>query len=132
MLQAVNSRYQDLMGVTIYNTLSRQKEAFEPLTPNPGEDVLLWGDCLRLLPPRSRAFVHCVGYGFVATFPGAAMTCAMSKTLPILTIKFSIALVKKILRWKRLPRNIRAAYFEDMARLNILEADEYTYATHTN
>ena len=24
-----------------------------------------------------------------------------------------------------------AAYFEDMARLNILEADEYTYATHT-
>ena len=24
-----------------------------------------------------------------------------------------------------------AAYFEDMARLNVLEADEYTYATHT-
>ncbi|MBE9062684.1 cysteine--tRNA ligase [cf. Phormidesmis sp. LEGE 11477] len=118
------------MSVAIYNTLSRQKEAFEPLTPNQVTmyccGVTVYDYC-HLGHARSyivwdtiRRYLSWRGYDvrYVQNF-----TDIDDKILNrARNEKSSMGAVAE---------KYTAAYFEDMARLNILEADEYTYATHT-
>ncbi len=118
------------MSVAIYNTLSRQKEAFKTLMPNQVKmyccGVTVYDYC-HLGHARSyivwdtvRRYLSWRGYDvfYVQNF-----TDIDDKILNrAREEKSSMEAVAK---------EYTAAYFEDMARLNILEADEYTYATHT-
>ena len=118
------------MSVAIYNTLSRQKEAFNPLVPNEVKmyccGVTVYDYC-HLGHARSyivwdtvRRYLSWRGYDvrYVQNF-----TDIDDKILNrAREEKSSMEAVAK---------KYTAAYFEDMTRLNVLEADEYTYATHT-
>ena len=118
------------MSVAIYNTLSRQKEAFEPLTPHQVTmyccGVTVYDYC-HLGHARSyivwdtiRRYLSWRGYNvrYVQNF-----TDIDDKILNRARQEKS--------SMEAIAKEYTAAYFEDMARLNILEADEYTYATHT-
>lgn len=118
------------MSVHLYNTLSRQKETLETLTPNRVEiyccgvtvydychlgharSYIVWDTIRRYLMWRGYA-VH-----YVQNF-----TDIDDKILNRARAEQS--------SMEAVAQKYTAAYFEDMARLNILEADEYTYATHT-
>ncbi|EDX84636.1 cysteinyl-tRNA synthetase [Synechococcus sp. PCC 7335] len=118
------------MSVVIYNTLSRQKEAFKPLSP---EQVTMYCcgvtvyDYCHLGHARSyivwdtiRRYLSWRGYNvrYVQNF-----TDIDDKILNRARQENS--------SMEAVAKEYTTAYFEDMARLNILEADEYTYATHT-
>lgn len=118
------------MSVAIYNTLSRQKEAFKPLLPNEVKmyccGVTVYDYC-HLGHARSyivwdtvRRYLSWRGYNvrYVQNF-----TDIDDKILNRAREEES--------SMKAVAEKYTAAYLEDMARLNILEADEYTYATHT-
>ncbi len=118
------------MSVAIYNTLSRQKEAFEPLSANQVKmyccGVTVYDYC-HLGHARSyivwdtvRRYLSWRGYDvrYVQNF-----TDIDDKILNRARRENS--------SMEAVAKEYTAAYFEDMARLNILEADEYTYATHT-
>ncbi len=118
------------MSVAIYNTLSRQKEAFKPLLPNQVKmyccGVTVYDYC-HLGHARSyivwdtvRRYLNWRGYNvrYVQNF-----TDIDDKILNRARQEKS--------SMEAVAEKYTAAYFEDMARLNILEADEYTYATHT-
>ena len=118
------------MSVAIYNTLSRQKEAFDPLSPNQVKmyccGVTVYNYC-HLGHARSyivwdtvRRYLSWRGYDvrYVQNF-----TDIDDKILNRARQENS--------SMKAVASKYTDAYFEDMARLNILEADEYTYATHT-
>ena len=118
------------MSVAIYNTLSRQKEAFKTLLPNQVKmyccGVTVYDYC-HLGHARSyivwdtvRRYLAWRGYDvrYVQNFTDIDdkilnRACQENSSMTAVAEKYA------------------AAYFEDMARLNILEADEYTYATHT-
>ncbi|MBE9080475.1 cysteine--tRNA ligase [Romeria aff. gracilis LEGE 07310] len=118
------------MSVYLYNSLSRQKEPLETLTPNQVEiyccgvtvydychlgharSYIVWDTIRRYLMWRGYA-VH-----YVQNF-----TDIDDKILNRARAEQS--------SMETVAQKYTAAYFEDMARLNILEADEYTYATHT-
>ncbi len=118
------------MSVAIYNTLSRQKEAFKTLLPNQvkmyccgvtvydychlghARSYIVWDTVRRYLAWRGYDVRYVQNFTDIddkilnrARQESSSMTAVAEK--------------------------YTAAYFEDMARLNILEADEYTYATHT-
>lgn len=118
------------MSVAIYNTLSRQKEAFKPLRPNQVKmyccGVTVYDYC-HLGHARSyivwdtvRRYLSWRGYNvrYVQNF-----TDIDDKILNRARQENS--------SMKAVASKYTDAYFEDMARLNIVEADEYTYATHT-
>ncbi|MGB3292707.1 MAG: cysteine--tRNA ligase [Phormidesmis sp.] len=118
------------MSVAIYNTLSRQKEAFKTLLPNQVKmyccGVTVYDYC-HLGHARSyivwdtvRRYLNWRGYDvrYVQNF-----TDIDDKILNRAHQEHS--------SMEAVAKTYTAAYFEDMARLNILEADEYTYATHT-
>ncbi len=118
------------MSVAIYNTLSRQKEAFEPLTSNQVKmyccGVTVYDYC-HLGHARSyivwdtvRRYLSWRGYDvrYVQNFTD-------------IDDKILNRARKENSSMEAVAKEYTAAYFEDMARLNILEADEYTYATHT-
>ena len=118
------------MSVALYNTLSRQKEAFKTLTPNQVKmyccGVTVYDYC-HLGHARSyivwdtiRRYLSWRGYDvrYVQNF-----TDIDDKILNRARQEKS--------SMKAIAEEYTAAYFEDMARLNVLEADEYTYATHT-
>ncbi len=118
------------MSVAIYNTLSRQKEAFEPLTPNQVKmyccGVTVYDYC-HLGHARSyivwdtvRRYLSWRGYNvrYVQNFTD-------------IDDKILNRARKENSSMEAVAKEYTAAYFEDMTRLNILEADEYTYATHT-
>lgn len=118
------------MSVAIYNTLSRQKEALRTLVPNEVKiyccGVTVYDYC-HLGHARSyivwdtvRRYLSWRGYSvrYVQNF-----TDIDDKILNRARQEDSSMEV--------VAKAYTAAYFEDMARLNILEADEYTYATHT-
>ncbi len=118
------------MSVAIYNTLSRQKEAFEPLTPNQVKmyccGVTVYDYC-HLGHARSyivwdtvRRYLSWRGYD----------VCYVQNFTDI-DDKILNRARKENSSMEAVSKQYTAAYFEDMARLNILEADEYTYATHT-
>lgn len=118
------------MSVAIYNTLSRTKEAFETLTPNQVKiyccGVTVYDYC-HLGHARSyivwdtiRRYLSWRGYNvrYVQNFTD-------------IDDKILNRARKEQSSMEAVAKEYTAAYFEDMARLNILEADEYTYATHT-
>jgi cysteinyl-tRNA synthetase len=118
------------MSVAIYNTLSRKKEAFTTLLPNQVKmyccGVTVYDYC-HLGHARSyivwdtvRRYLSWSGYDvrYVQNF-----TDIDDKILNRARQENS--------SMEAVAQEFTAAYFEDMARLNILEADEYTYATHT-
>ena len=118
------------MSVTLYNTLSRQKEAFKTLTPNQVKmyccGVTVYDYC-HLGHARSyivwdtiRRYLSWRGYDvrYVQNFTD-------------IDDKILNRARKEKSSMKAVAEEYTAAYFEDMTRLNVLEADEYTYATHT-
>jgi cysteinyl-tRNA synthetase len=118
------------MSVTLYNTLSRKKEAFKTLLPNQVKmyccGVTVYDYC-HLGHARSyivwdtvRRYLKWRGYEvrYIQNF-----TDIDDKILNRAHQENS--------SMEAVAQTFTAAYFEDMARLNILEADEYTYATHT-
>ncbi len=118
------------MSVALYNTLSRQKEAFETLTPNQVKmyccGVTVYDYC-HLGHARSyivwdtiRRYLSWRGYDvrYVQNFTD-------------IDDKILNRARKEQSSMEAIAQQYTAAYFEDMARLNVLEADEYTYATHT-
>lgn len=118
------------MSVAIYNTLSRQKEAFKTLVPHQvkmyccgvtvydychlghARSYIVWDTVRRYL--SWRGYEVCYVQNFTDIDDKILNRARQEKS--------SMEAVAK---------EFTAAYFEDMARLNILEADEYTYATHT-
>ncbi|MEN8444644.1 MAG: cysteine--tRNA ligase [Cyanobacteria bacterium J06555_13] len=118
------------MSVAIYNTLSREKEAFKTLTENQVKmyccGVTVYDYC-HLGHARSyivwdtvRRYLSWRGYDvrYVQNFTD-------------IDDKILNRARKENSSMEAVAKEYTAAYFEDMARLNILEADEYTYATHT-
>ncbi len=118
------------MSVALYNTLSRQKEAFKTLTPNQVKmyccGVTVYDYC-HLGHARSyivwdtiRRYLSWRGYDvrYVQNFTD-------------IDDKILNRARKEKSSMGAIAQQYTAAYFEDMARLNVLEADEYTYATHT-
>ena len=118
------------MSVALYNTLSRQKEAFKTLTPNQVKmyccGVTVYDYC-HLGHARSyivwdtiRRYLSWRGYDvrYVQNFTD-------------IDDKILNRARKEKSSMKAVAEEYTAAYFEDMKRLNVLEADEYTYATHT-
>ncbi|MGP1374661.1 MAG: cysteine--tRNA ligase [Almyronema sp.] len=118
------------MSLAIYNSLTRRKEPFTPIEPGQVRmyccGVTVYDYC-HLGHARSyivwdtvRRYLQWSGYSvhYVQNF-----TDIDDKILnKARQENSSMAAVAQ---------RFTAAYFEDMARLNILEADEYTYATHT-
>ncbi|MEO0705274.1 MAG: cysteine--tRNA ligase [Cyanobacteria bacterium J06649_5] len=118
------------MSVAIYNTLSRQKEAFKTLVPNQVKmyccGVTVYDYC-HLGHARSyivwdtiRRYLGWRGYDvrYVQNFTD-------------IDDKILNRARKENSSMEAVAKEYTAAYFEDMARLNILEASEYTYATQT-
>ncbi len=117
------------MSLTLYNTLTRRKETFEPLTPGQVKmyccGVTVYDYC-HLGHARSyivwdvvRRYLQWLGYQvrYVQNFTDIDdkilnRAKAEGSTMQAVAEKFT------------------AAYFEDMARLNVLPADEYPRATH--
>ncbi|MGB7084636.1 MAG: cysteine--tRNA ligase, partial [Phormidesmis sp.] len=118
------------MSVAIYNTLSRQKEALETLAPNQVKmyccGVTVYDYCHL---GHARSYIVWDTVRRYLSWRGYKVRYVQNFT----------DIDDKILNRARQEKSsmeavaeaYTAAYFEDMARLNILEADEYTYATHT-
>lgn len=118
------------MSLTLYNTLSRKKEAFEPLEPG-------------------KVKMYCCGVTvYDYSHLGHARCYIVWDTVRryLLWRGFDVHYVQnftdiddKILNrakaenssMQTVAERYTQAYLEDMARLNVLEADEYTYATRT-
>ncbi len=118
------------MPLTLYNTLTRRKEPFEPLTAGRvslyccgvtvydychlghARSYIVWDTVRRYLEWRGYAVRYVQNFTDIddkilrrAVQEGSSMTAVSEKYIQ--------------------------AYFEDMARLNVREADEYPRATHT-
>ncbi|NJM96197.1 MAG: cysteine--tRNA ligase [Phormidesmis sp. RL_2_1] len=118
------------MTVVIYNTLSRQKEVFNTLLPNQVKmyccGVTVYDYCHL---GHARSYIVWDTIRRYLSWRGYEVHYVQNFT----------DIDDKILNRARqenssmaaIAQAYTAAYFEDMARLNILEADEYTYATHT-
>jgi cysteinyl-tRNA synthetase len=118
------------MTITLYNTLTRRKEPFEPIEPGK----------VRMYCCGITVYDHC--------HLGHARTCIIWDTArrylkwcgyQVQYVQNFTDIDDKILnRARREGTSMEAisdrfiqAYFEDMARLNVLEADAYPRATHT-
>ncbi len=118
------------MSVVIYNTLSRQKEAFKPLTDTQvkmyccgvtvydychlghARSYIVWDTIRRYLAWRGYSVRYVQNF---TDIDDKILNRARQENASMETVA----------------KTYTTAYFEDMERLNILEADEYTYATHT-
>ncbi|WP_017297135.1 cysteine--tRNA ligase [Nodosilinea nodulosa] len=118
------------MSVVLYNTLTRQKEPFEPLEPG-------------------RVKIYCCGVTvYDYSHLGHARSSIVWDTVRryLMWRGYAVRYVQnftdiddKILNraktehssMQTVAERYTQAYLEDMVRLNVLEADEYTYATKT-
>ncbi|MEL6551879.1 MAG: cysteine--tRNA ligase [Cyanobacteria bacterium J06621_11] len=118
------------MSVAIYNTLSRQKEAFETLTPNQVKmyccGVTVYDYCHL---GHARSYIVWDTIRRYLTWRGYSVRYIQNFT--DIDDKILNRAKKEKSSMEAVAKEYTEAYFEDMARLNILEADEYTYATHT-
>ncbi|MEL7330806.1 MAG: cysteine--tRNA ligase [Cyanobacteria bacterium J06560_2] len=118
------------MSVAIYNTLSRQKEAFETLTPNRVSmyccGVTVYDYCHL---GHARSYIVWDTIRRYLSWRGYSVRYVQNFT--DIDDKILNRARKESSSMEAVSKEYTAAYFEDMARLNILEADEYTYATHT-
>jgi cysteinyl-tRNA synthetase len=118
------------MSLTIYNTLTRREEPFETLTPGKVNiyccGVTVYDYChlgharCYIVWDTVRRYLMWRGYGvrYVQNF-----TDIDDKILNRARQEGSTM--------QAVAERFTQAYFEDMARLNVLEADEYPRATHT-
>lgn len=118
------------MSVVIYNTLSRRKEPFNPLEPGTAKiyccGVTVYDYChlgharCYVVWDTVRRYLQWRGYDvhYVQNFTD-------------IDDKILNRARKEGTTMEAISQRFIEAYHEDMARLNILEADEYTYATHT-
>lgn len=118
------------MSVAIYNTLSRQKEAFDPLSPNQVKmyccGVTVYDYCHL---GHARSYIVWDTVRRYLTWRGYEVRYVQNFT--DIDDKILNRARQEKTSMEAVAKAYTAAYFEDMARLNILEADEYTYATHT-
>ncbi len=118
------------MSVAIYNTLSRQKEAFQTLLPNQVKmyccGVTVYDYCHL---GHARSYIVWDTVRRYLTWRGYDVCYVQNFT--DIDDKILNRARQEGSSMKAVAEKYTAAYFEDMARLNILEADEYTYATHT-
>ncbi|ESA36127.1 cysteinyl-trna synthetase [Leptolyngbya sp. Heron Island J] len=118
------------MSVVLYNTLSRRKEPFQPLTAGTAKiyccGVTVYDYChlgharCYVVWDTVRRYLQWRGYDvhYVQNFTD-------------IDDKILNRARKEGITMEAVSQRFIEAYHEDMARLNILEADEYTYATHT-
>ena len=118
------------MSVVLYNTLSRRKEPFQPLTAGTAKiyccGVTVYDYChlgharCYVVWDIVRRYLQWRGYDvhYVQNFTD-------------IDDKILNRARKEATTMEAISQRYIQAYHEDMARLNILEADEYTYATHT-
>ncbi|MBX2863071.1 MAG: cysteine--tRNA ligase [Leptolyngbyaceae cyanobacterium MAG.088] len=118
------------MSVVIYNTLSRRKEPFQPLEAGTAKiyccGVTVYDYChlgharCYVVWDTVRRYLRWRGYNvhYVQNFTD-------------IDDKILNRARKEGTTMEAISQRFIEAYHEDMARLNILEADEYTYATHT-
>ena len=118
------------MSVALYNTLSRQKEAFETLTP----------DRVKMYCCGVTVYDYChLGHARSYIVWDTIRRYLSWRGYDVQYVQNFTDIDDKILNRARkekssmgaIAQQYTTAYFEDMARLNVLEADEYTYATHT-
>ncbi|MEO1635937.1 MAG: cysteine--tRNA ligase [Cyanobacteria bacterium J06631_9] len=118
------------MSVAIYNTLSRQKEAFKTLIPQQVKmyccGVTVYDYCHL---GHARSYIVWDTIRRYLTWRGYDVRYIQNFT--DIDDKILNRARKEGSSMEAVAQEYTAAYFEDMARLNILEADEYTYATHT-
>lgn len=118
------------MSLTLYNTLSRRKESFTPLTPG---QVKMY--CCGVT-----VYDYChLGHARSYIVWDTVRRYLMWRGFQVRYVQNFTDIDDKILNrakqeggtMQTVADRYTQAYFEDMARLNILEADVYTYATHT-
>ncbi len=118
------------MSLVLYNTLSRRKEPFQPLVAGTAKiyccGVTVYDYChlgharCYVVWDTIRRYLRWRGYDvhYVQNFTD-------------IDDKILNRARKEGTTMEAVSQRFIEAYHEDMARLNILEADEYTYATHT-
>ena len=118
------------MSVVVYNTLSRRKEPFQPLEAGAAKlyccGVTVYDYChlgharCYVVWDTVRRYLQWRGYDvfYVQNFTD-------------IDDKILNRARKEGTTMEAISQRFIEAYHEDMVRLNILEADEYTYATHT-
>lgn len=118
------------MSLALYNTLSRRKEAFVPLEPG----------VVKMYCCGVTVYDYChLGHARSYIVWDTVRRYLMWRGLQVRYVQNFTDIDDKILNRARaegttmeaIAQRYTQAYFEDMARLNILEADVYTYATHT-
>ncbi|MEM7063112.1 MAG: cysteine--tRNA ligase [Cyanobacteria bacterium P01_B01_bin.77] len=118
------------MSVVVYNTLSRSKEAFQPL-----EDGKVKIYCCGVT-----VYDYChLGHARCYVVWDTVRRYLQWRGYDVYYVQNFTDIDDKILNRARkesttmeaISQKYIKAYHEDMARLNILEADQYTYATHT-
>ena len=119
------------MSVVLYNTLSRHKEPFQPLTPGTAKiyccGVTVYDYChlgharCYIVWDTVRRYLQWRGYDvhYVQNFTD-------------IDDKILNRARREGTTMEAISQRYIAAYHDDMARLNILDADEYTYATRTS
>ncbi len=118
------------MALQLYNTLTRKKEAFEPLEPGKVNmyccGVTVYDYCHL---GHARCYVAWDVLRRYLTWRGYEVTYVQNFT------DIDDKILKRALTEKSSMEEVSekyiAAYMEDMARLNVLEADQYPRATHT-
>ena len=118
------------MSVVVYNTLSRRKEPFQPLKEGTA----------RIYCCGVTVYDYChLGHARCYIVWDTVRRYLQWRGYSVLYVQNFTDIDDKILNRARkegttmeaISQRFIKAYHEDMARLNILEADEYTYATHT-
>jgi cysteinyl-tRNA synthetase len=118
------------MSLTLYNTLTRQKECFEPLEAKK----------VRMYCCGVTVYDYChLGHARSYIVWDIVRRYLTWRGFDVRYVQNFTDIDDKILKrakaegstMEAISERFIAAYFEDMARLNILEADEYPRATHT-
>ena len=118
------------MSLVLYNTLTRRKEPFEPLLPG---QVSMYCCGVTVYDHSHLGHARCyVAWDTVRRY-------LMWRGYHVHYVQNFTDIDDKILNrakaenssMQSVAERFTQAYFEDMARLNVLEADEYTYATKT-
>ncbi|MEB3272722.1 MAG: cysteine--tRNA ligase [Prochlorothrix sp.] len=120
------------MALTLYNSLTRRKEPFQPLDPD-GQQVKLY--CCGVT-----VYDYChLGHARSYIIWDTLRRYLLWSGYRVRYVQNFTDIDDKILNraktegttMEAVSETYTQAYFEDMARLNVLEADEYPRATHT-
>lgn len=118
------------MSLVLYNTLSRRKEPLEPLEPGK----------VKLYCCGVTVYDHChLGHARCYVTWDTVRRYLMWRGYDVHYVQNFTDIDDKILNraqkeqssMQTIAERYTATYFEDMARMNVMEADEYTYATQT-